>query len=324
MVLKLTESRSQFFSKMLRIRMVEEAIASEYPNGEIRCPVHLSIGQEACAVGVAEGLTSKDKIVLTHRSHAGYLARGGSLNRMMMELFGKAGGCCGGRGGSMHLFDDTVGVVASVPIVGSGVPLAAGIALEAQYSNSNAVVVAFIGDAAVEEGAYYEALHFAALKNLPIFFACENNQYSVYTHLNERQNSDDLTRIPKALGLATARCDGNQVEEVYRATKPLLASIRSGNGPAFIQMDTYRFLEHCGPNNDDNLNYRNQNDLAQWLDRCPIKQYRKYLARSNDFNPNYEKELVQIFEKEIDEAFQIARAAPFPTQDDARTFIYAQ
>ena len=167
----LSNNKINDFYQMNRIRYVEETIANKYSEQEMRCPIHLSIGQEATAVGVISCLTQEDKIYSTHRCHAHYLAKGGNLNAMISELYGKAGGCCGGRGGSMHLFDQEAGVIASLPIVASAIPLAVGSALAFKFKKNKKIVAAFFGDGAVEEGVFYESVNFAVLKK---------NSYSIY------------------------------------------------------------------------------------------------------------------------------------------------
>ncbi|HLO77268.1 MAG TPA: thiamine pyrophosphate-dependent dehydrogenase E1 component subunit alpha, partial [Magnetospirillum sp.] len=164
---------------MVRIRRIEEAIATAYPQQEMRCPVHLSIGQEAIAAGVAQALRVSDQVVSNHRSHAHYLAKGGDLRVMLAELYGRQTGCAQGRGGSMHLIDPGAGVLAALPIVAGSMPVGVGAALAMRRAGRDDVVVIFCGDAAIEEGVFHESANFAALKRLPVIFVCENNLYSV-------------------------------------------------------------------------------------------------------------------------------------------------
>ena len=182
---------------MLRIRLIEEEIAARYAEQEMRCPVHLSTGQEAVAVGVCAALRPDDKVVSTHRCHAHYLAKGGDLKAMLAEMHGRAAGCCGGRGGSMHLFDDDAGVLLSLPIVGSCLPIANGVALSMIQRGLDAVSVAFFGDGATEEGVFHETLNFAAVHRLPALFVLENNLYSCYTGLNDRQPAISQVSVPQ-------------------------------------------------------------------------------------------------------------------------------
>jgi len=244
------------YRAMLRIRRIEEEIARRYPEQEMRCPVHLSIGQEATAVGACAALRQDDQIVTSHRSHGHYLAKGGDLNAMMAEIYGRATGCCGGRGGSMHLFDDRVSVLASVPIVGSFIPLGTGAAMSYRNANQDRVCIVFLGDGAIEEGAFHESVNFAALKKLPVVYFMENNGYSCYTNLADRQPDRPLPDLAKAYGISSAQVDGNDVIAVHEVTTAAVARARAGNGPSLIVADTYRWLEHCGPNYDNDIGYR--------------------------------------------------------------------
>jgi pyruvate dehydrogenase E1 component alpha subunit len=241
------------YKKMKYIRVVENTIAREYPLQEMRCPIHLSVGQEAIAVGVCEKLEANDKVFSNHRCHAHYLARGGDLYRMFAELYGKSDGCCGGRGGSMHLFDDSVGLKASIPIVGSGIPLAVGAALADKLSDekTRAVSVVFFGDGAIEEGAFYECANFASLMSLPVLFVCENNMFSCYTHISERQPVRDLRSLAQAHSIETFHSNGNEIFGVVEASNLAVNYVRKIGKPAFLLFDTYRHLEHCGISSDD-------------------------------------------------------------------------
>ena len=202
--------------RMLLVRRVEEAIARHYPLQKMRCPVHLSIGQEAAAVGIAHALTSRDQAVSTHRSHAHYLAKGGDLDALIAELHGKATGCCGGRGGSMHLSDLDAGFLASTAIVGNSIPVGVGMALAQQLRQSGDLTCVFLGDGATEEGVFFESANFAAVRKLPVLFACENNLYSVYSPLSKRQPAGrSLTAFASAIGLWSV-----SVDDVFTAVVP--------------------------------------------------------------------------------------------------------
>jgi pyruvate/2-oxoglutarate/acetoin dehydrogenase E1 component/TPP-dependent pyruvate/acetoin dehydrogenase alpha subunit len=305
------------YRAMLRIRRVEEAIAERYRAGAMRCPVHLSIGQEATAVGACAALAADDLIVSTHRCHGHYLAKGGDLRAMLAELHGKAAGCCGGRGGSMHLFDDAAGVVASVPVVGSSLPLAVGLALSMKQRREARVAVAFLGDAALEEGAFHEAANLAALHALPVVFFVENNLYSVYTPLDQRQPPRPLARLFEAHGLRPRQVDGNDVVAVLQATRAAVAEARRGHGPTVVIADTYRTREHCGPNDDDDLGYRPAGQLQEWLGRCPIERLRHTLDVFD------EDAFTREIDAEIAEAFAFAEAAPPPAPETAARHVFA-
>jgi TPP-dependent pyruvate/acetoin dehydrogenase alpha subunit len=281
--------------KMLRIRMIEEEIARRYPEGKMRCPVHLSIGQEAAAVGICAGLEKEDKMVSTHRGHAHYLAKGGSLKGLIGELYGKSSGCSKGNGGSMHLIDLSVNFFGSTSIVGGTIPVGVGLAFADRFKGSTAKTVICIGDAAIEEGVFHEAANFAGLHRLNVVFAVEHNQYSCYTHISKRQ--------PKRLSFGDlARSHGLSF---FQATEPIESieyRMKSAlnAGPSLIEIPTWRHLEHCGPNNDDHLGYR------------PQREY--------DPIPHIDDGSIRA---EIDEAFQDAESAPFPDESEVGRYVYA-
>jgi pyruvate dehydrogenase E1 component alpha subunit len=308
---------------MTRIRMVEEAIVAHYGEAEMRCPVHLSVGQEAAAVGSCEALAASDKIFSTHRCHGHYLAKGGDLRRMLAEIYGKAAGCVGGRGGSMHLMDIEKGVVASVPIVGSSIALAVGSALADKRAGRSHVTAAYFGDASVEEGVFHESANFAALHKLPIIFVCENNLYSVYTPLRARQPSRPLTDLAKAHDIAIWHGDGNDVTEVHRMTKVAVDRARKGKGPGFLLFDTYRWREHCGPNYDNTIGYRTEAEFKRWQRRDPIQRLARQLKSAGQLSAEREKEIAAEIAAEIDAAIDFARSTPLPTPMQAALHVYA-
>ena len=265
------------FSSLLKLRMTENEIAKKYSEQEMRCPVHLSIGQEAAAVGVCSNLDLQDQVYSTHRCHSHYLAKGGDLRSMISELYGKRSGCCGGRGGSMHLMDPSVGMMLSLPIVASIIPIAVGAALSLKLKKKKNVISVFFGDAAVEEGVFHESANFASLNKLPIVFVCENNKYSCFTKINERQPSEDITRLAKCHNISNLRMNGNNLINVYEKSKMIIQQIKKKPEPFFLQLDTYRHVEHCGPNSDDNLNYRGKSELNNWLKDDPLENFIKFL-----------------------------------------------
>lgn len=316
--------RRELFRRMLRIRMVEERIAGLYPEQRMRCPIHLSIGQEAAAVGVCAALAQGDWALGGHRSHGQYLAKGGSLKAMLSELYGKAAGCCGGKGGSMHFIDRDAGFMGATPIVGSTIAVSVGAALGARLAGSKRVVASFFGDAAVEEGVFHEAANFAVLKKLPVLFVCENNLYSVYSPLAIRQPKDfKIHRFAAAYGMESARGDGNDVSAVLELTGRLLAGVRAGRGPAFIELMTYRWREHCGPNFDNELGYRTPAEFERWRGRCPIDNFRSRLIREGALTAAAEASLRRGIEKEIEAAVRFAKHAAFPPPGALLRDIYS-
>ncbi|MCA3265814.1 MAG: thiamine pyrophosphate-dependent dehydrogenase E1 component subunit alpha [Azospirillum sp.] len=308
---------------MLRIRNVELAIAARYPEQRMRCPVHLSVGQEAVAVGVCENLKARDKAVSTHRCHAHYLAKGGRLAPMLAEIYGKATGCCGGRGGSMHLFDDDVGMLLSLPIVASSIPIGVGAGLAFAQRAEPGIAVVFLGDASLEEGVWHESANFAARHRLPVLFVCENNLFSVYTHLKDRQPDRPLTRLAEAHAIPARQIDGNDVEAVAAAAAKFVRAARAGEGPGFLQVDTYRWLEHCGPNYDNDIGYRTEAEYLEWRAKCPVETYARRLRETGALTPAFEAECEAGIHAEIDAAFRFAEDSPFPDSRDAAEGVYA-
>ncbi len=299
-----------------RIRLVEERIAALYSEQQMRCPVHLSIGQEGVAVGVCAALTNKDAVMSGHRAHAHYLAKGGNLQRMMAEIYGKATGCSLGRGGSMHLIDLDAGFIGSTPIVGSTIPMATGLAWSAKMQRKNIVTVLFMGETAAEEGVWHESLNFAALHKLPILFVCENNLYSVYTHIKDRQPSRPLTGMAAAHSLRVYGGDGNNALEVHRLAKDALSHVRAGKGPVFMEFSTYRWREHCGPNYDNDLGYRSEAEFQEWKEKDPLARLRQHVLQERYTTKDKLAAEERGITEEIDAAVTFAKMSPSPTAED--------
>lgn len=311
------------YRAMTRIRMVEEEIARRYPEQEMRCPVHLSIGQEATAVGACAALRRQDQIVSTHRCHSHYLAKGGDLAAMIAEIHGKAAGCCIGRGGSMHLFDPAAGVLASVPIVSSSIPLGVGAALAFRQRGEDNVALAFLGDASIEEGVFHESANLATLFRLPVVFFAENNLFSVYTHIRDRQPARPLADVAKAHAMAADHVDGNRVVDVFNATTAAVQRARGGNGPTLIVADTYRWREHCGPNYDNDIGYRSEADFEAWKVRCPVANFEAHLIGQGILDAKAKGAMDKEIAAEIAAAFDFAKSAPFPDPATAGDGVYA-
>jgi TPP-dependent pyruvate/acetoin dehydrogenase alpha subunit len=312
------------YYRMLRIRRAEEEISKRYSQEQMRCPVHLSIGQEAAAVGVASALNIKDTMVSTHRAHAHYLAKGGSLKALISELYGKAAGCAKGQGGSMHLVDWSAGFAGSTSIVGGTIPVGVGLAFANFLRGEPQVTVVCIGDAAVEEGVFHESANFASLHKLPVLFVNENNMYSCYTHLKDRQPKRPLTDIAHGHGMRYLSLNGNDVTAVASEAKPLVESLRRGEGPAFLELQTYRTLEHCGHNNDDHLGYRGAEELKHWRDLDPLLVSRGQLEGKNLWSEAFNRESEDKVGKEVSEAFKFALDAPFPERRELGAYLYAR
>jgi TPP-dependent pyruvate/acetoin dehydrogenase alpha subunit len=318
------KSRLELFASLLKARRVEERIQKLYPEGDMRCPTHLSLGQEAVAVGVCAALRAEDAVISAHRSHAHYIARGGSIPAMFAELYGKEDGCAAGKGGSMHLIDLGVNFLGCVPIVGSTIPIGVGAALGKRLMEDDGVSVVFFGDGAAETGVFHESINFAATLKLPVLFVCENNLYSVNTPLEPRQPAGrTIAELAAGHSLASSQHDGQAVETVLAATMSALAGIRGGGGPALLEFMTYRWAEHCGPLGDLHLGYRGQEEFDAWLARCPVALHRQALTEDGVLDAAREREWDRAIEAAIDEAVAHAQAGPFPPRSALAQGIYA-
>jgi len=296
-------SRIQMFANLQLIRSVELLISEKYTDQIFRCPVHLSIGQEAVAVGVSLNLKLEDKVISTHRSHAHYIAKGGDLFIMLSELIGSPLGCCKGRGGSMHIFDKSVGFMASIPIVGSSLPIATGLALAEKQLNSKNIVVAFVGDAALETGAFYESLNLAALKNLPILVVLEDNGYSTYSNKKVRWPVNKNVRATiEGMGISYYSGNGDDVEEVYSQVGNIITDVRN-NKPSLVHLDTFRRYEHCGPSLDDSMGYRNIEEIESYITRDPLEILKNKMISSGLISEIYINKLANEVNSYVEEMF---------------------
>ena len=307
------------------IREVEERIALRYPEQEMRCPTHLSIGQEAVASAVGLLLHKKDQAVSTHRAHAHYIGKRGNIPAMIAEIYGKASGCSAGKGGSMHLIDLSVGFFGSTAIVGNTIPVGVGIGYANKIKNNGLISCVFLGDAAVEEGAFHESANFAALHKLPVLFICENNLYSVYSPLDVRQpRGRKICDLAAAYGMQVNSVDGNDSLKVCEALLPVIKSLREGVGPFFLEFSTYRWREHCGPDFDNDLGYRTKDEYEEWLTRDPITNLFQELKSQNISSDSDFSKIKMKVKVEVDEAFTQAISSPFPEATEAFKHVYAE
>lgn len=307
-----------------RIRAVEETIAQEYPNGEMRCPVHLSIGQELVSSVVGLNQQKQDTAVSSHRAHAHYLAKGGNLYRMIAEIYGKATGCCKGRGGSMHLIDLEVGFLGSSAIVGNSIPIGVGSGLTHKLNKSDALSFIFLGDGAIEEGAFYESVNFSVVQELPTVYICENNLYSVYTGLNQRQPTErNIYEMVGGMGIKSVKIETTDVLNCLNKTTETIKLARTSKKPVFIEYDTYRWLEHCGPNDDDYLGYRPQGELNKWKEKDPLSNLGKILISDYGISDSEIQAIHDEIEIEVLAAFDQAKKDKFPTLEQSQADVYA-
>jgi len=309
---------------IMRIRLIEERIRKLYAEQEMRCPTHFSIGQEAVAVGVCTHLKQEELITSAHRSHAHYLAKGGDLKAMLAELYGKATGCAAGKGGSMHLIDLAAGFLGAVPIVGSTIPIGVGAALASVLQDSPVLSVIFFGDAATEAGVFHESLNIAALYKLPVVMVCENNLYSVLSPLSVRKPKDrEIVQLAQGHGVFNGQADGNDADAVYALAGEAIEHARAGRGPAFLELETYRWLEHCGPLDDRHLGYRPPGEYEAWIARDPLRLYAERLRERGLVTPVDLEAMAREIGAEIDDAVTFAKSSPFPTRDQLAAHVYA-
>lgn len=300
----------RLFYQALRIRLVEEVLIALYPSDRIQSPVHLSIGQEAVAVGVCEPLAATDLLFGTYRSHAFCMAKGGDLREIMAELCGKLHGMAKGKAGSMHLAAPKVGFMGSSAVVASAIPHAVGAALAARIRNTGQVIVTTFGDGATEEGCYHEALNFAALRQLPVLFLCENNGLAVHASLKER-HAYQMTDQARLYGLeAHSLAEGWDFIAVGDATKTMVDAIRQDGRPRYLEIATCRYREHVGPGDDFDAGYRSRDSLVAWQKNDPLMLDRALVDR---FTP--------AIMAEIDDAVAFAEASPAPGIDDLLTDV---
>lgn len=317
-----TDELLDLYHNLLRIRLVEEEIAQKYKEQEMRCPVHLCIGQEAVAAGVSFQLQKEDIVLSGHRSHGHYLGKGGNLPKMIAEIYGKSTGCSIGRGGSQHLIDLQVNFYGANPIVAETIPVAVGTALAQIYQKTKNITVVFFGDAATEEGVTFESLNYASLKNLPVLFICENNLYSISTHIRERQPKRHIYKIAQASGIKAYSGDGMDILQVIKAAKKAVNFIRKNGKPVFIEFLTYRFLEHVGPNSDP-AGSRPEKEKNYWRKKCPVKQFEKYLIRKKILNLDLKAKIITKIKNEIKDAFRFAKESPYPEENIEEKQAYA-
>ncbi len=314
----------KIYKSIFRIRAIEEEIASRYSNEQMRCPVHLSTGQEIVSGVFGELIKRRDFSVSTHRSHAHYIAKGGNLKKMIAELHGKKTGCSNGIGGSMHLVDKKVNFMGSSPIVGNIIPIGVGLGLSIKIKKSKQISCIFFGDGAVEEGAFYESVNFAAVKSLPVLFVCENNLYSVYSDLSERQpKKRKIFKMAESMGIKSAFCDGFNIGKIFNTLNNSIKHVQNSRKPFFLEFSSYRWREHCGPNYDNNIGYRSFKEYKKWKKKDPLINLRKYLFKNKKNKAEILKFENAVY-KEINSAFKYAKNSKFANPKKLYKFIYAK
>jgi pyruvate dehydrogenase E1 component alpha subunit len=308
------------YRRMVTIRRFEERFKSLVESGAPLGSGHLYIGQEAVAVGVCINLTDSDYVATNHRGHGHCLAKGVEPRRMLAELYGKATGTNGGKGGSMHITDFSKGMLGVNPIVGGAIPHAVGAALSARYRGTQQVAVSFFGDGAVNQGAFAESLNLAAIWRLPVIFVCENNHYAESTPV-EYAVAGEIYNRAGAVGIPSIAVDGMDVFAVYAAVREAVDRARRGDGPSFIEARTYRFFGHFL--GDDPRRYRLAEEEEYWRARDPLLQFReRVLASDVGLSTQDLARVEEAVADLIDEAVHYAENSPLPSPDALYTDVY--
>jgi pyruvate dehydrogenase E1 component alpha subunit len=307
--------------KMYLIRKFEEGAEDSYMRGLIHGTMHLSIGQEASAVGSCMSLTDEDKITSTHRGHGHCVAKGADLSKMFAEFFGKESGYCKGRGGSMHIADPSKGNLGANGIVGGGLPIAVGAALSAKRLGTGAVTVCFFGDGANNEGAFHEALNMAKVWNLPVVFVCENNKYGMSMSTERSTAVRNIAERAAAYAMPGVTVDGNDFSAVTEAVDAAVARARAGEGPSLIENQTYRWRGHS---KSDRNKYRTKEEIADWQGRDPIAAMAKLLTDHGIVTEDELEEIEAETVKVIEEAIAFATEGEDPKVEEVTRDVYTE
>ncbi len=314
----------EMYRRMQRIRQFETRLKDLTVRSEIPGFIHLSIGEEASAVGICAALRPTDRITSTHRGHGHLIAKGGELKRMLAEIFGKRTGYCKGKGGSMHIVDYSLGILGANGIVGGGIPIATGSALAARVTQRDDVTACFFGDGAANEGTFHESLNLAGILKLPVIYVCENNGYQVFTSMESVTAGKTIAGRAQAYGIPGFVVDGNDVLEVYRHAAQAVMRARAGEGPTLLECRTYRWEGHVvGENAFGGRPYRSEEELNSWKARCPLLQFEKRMLESGRVSREEMDSIIAQTQTELEAAVEFARSSPLPDPAEAAADVYA-
>lgn len=313
------------YRSMVAIRLAEESFVPVILDGTVRCPVHLYSGEEAIATGICEALRTTDYVMGSHRSHGHFLAKGGTIQALVTEVYCREDGCARGRGGSMHLIDVEKGMLGAAPIVAGTISLALGAALASHIRKDGRVSVSFFGDGATGEGVLHEAMNFAAVKKLPIIFVCENNLYSTHMPIGEIRVDKPIADLALPYGMRAVTLDGNDVVAVHEAAVELVEACRRGEGPVFMELLTYRMRGHVGPN--DNIqgtltDIRPAAEIDHWKSRDPIVLFEGFARRSGLVTGDDLEQIHREVTTEVEAAHRFAAASPRPSGSDLERYVF--
>ncbi len=314
------EKKIWMYQKMCEIRDFELEVDRLFKADLIWGTCHLSVGQEASAVGAIAALDEKDMITSTHRGHGHCIAKGGKLPQMFAELLGKETGYCRGRGGSMHIADLELGNLGANGIVGGGIPIATGAALASKLKKDGKVTLCFFGDGATNQGVFHEAVNLAAVKKLPVIYLCENNQYGMSVPFKKASAVKNAADRAAAYDIPGIIVDGNDIEAVYQVVQEAVERVRQGEGPSLIEAKTYRWLGHS---KSDPRVYRTRQEEEEWKQKCPIKRYRQKLINEGTATEEELAKVQEAVEKAIQEALEYALNSPEPKIEEIMDDVYA-
>ncbi len=310
----------EMYRKMLEIRHFEQAAVKLFQSGMLPGFLHSYLGQEAVAVGVCSALQKSDYVLSTHRGHGHVIAKGAQLDRMMAELFAKKTGYCKGKGGSMHIADFSIGIVGATGIVGSGIPIANGVALAARMKKTAQVVACFFGDGASNTGSFHEGLNLASVWNLPVIFICENNCYAESTPQREHQKIKNVSVRATAYDIPGIAVDGNDVVAVFKAAQEAVNRAKSEKGPTLIECKTYRWMGHYI---GDPAYYRPKGEAEEWKKKCPLEKFKKKLIEEEILSECGAKQVEDEVKVEVEKAIKFAKESPSPLSQEALEDVYA-
>lgn len=311
----------EWYRIMMLVRRFEEKSAQLYGKQKIKGFCHLYTGQEAVVAGMMSAITKEDKVITAYRDHGHALAMGMSANSVMAELFGKATGCSGGKGGSMHMFSKEHNFFGGHGIVGAQIPLGAGMALAEQYQGTKNVSICFFGDGAVRQGALHEAFNMAMLWKLPVIFICENNEYAMGTSVSRTTNMNDIYKIGLAYDMPSKQVDGMKCETVHEAVFEAAENAREGNGPTFLEIKTYRYRGHSM---SDPANYRTKDELNSYKDKDPVETTKATILKKKYASEKALEEMEDKIIEDVEASVEFAEDSPLPDPSELFKDVYVE
>ena len=314
-----TEKTAEMYRKMLEIRLFEEKVFELYGQNLVPGTIHLYTGEEAVAVGVCSNLRKDDYIVSTHRGHGHCIAKGANLDKTMAEILGRRTGYCGGKGGSMHIADFSIGVLGATAVVGAGIPIATGAGLSIKLRGTDQVAACFFGDGASNQGTFHEGINLAAIWKLPVIFVCENNLYAMGTRQTQVMLPKNVAERASAYGIPGVTIDGNDVLAVFQTTKEAVIRARRGGGPTLIECKTYR---HKGHSRFDPATYRPKEEVEEWLSKDPITRLKRQLLQEGTISNADLAEIEKEVTENVEAAAQSAKKSAFPLPRTALEDVY--